>query len=174
MKAYMQPGDLEAMAFNFDFIGLQCYTREVVKASIFTPYLGARLISARKRGIKIVTEMGWEVYPESIYHLLKRFSEYKGIRKILITENGAAFPDEVIDGHVDDSHRTKYIQDHLAQVLRAKQEGVNVQGYFVWSLTDNFEWAEGYHARFGLIHVDFKTQKRTIKQSGLWFKKFLE
>jgi beta-glucosidase len=174
MKAYMQPGDLEAMAFNFDFIGLQCYTREVVKASIYTPYLGARLVSAKKRGIEIVTEMGWEVYPESIYHLLKRFSEYKGISKILITENGAAFPDEVVDGHVDDALRTKYIQDHLAQLLKAKQEGVNVQGYFVWSLTDNFEWAEGYHARFGLIHVDFKTQKRIIKQSGLWFKKFLE
>lgn len=174
MNAYMQPGDLEAMAFDFDFIGLQCYTREVVKASFFTPYMGARLISAKKRGIKILTEMGWEVYPESIYHLLKKFSEYKDIRKILITENGAAFPDIVKDEQVNDTLRTKYIQDHLAQLLRAKEEGVNVQGYFVWSLTDNFEWAEGYHARFGLIHVDFETQKRTIKQSGLWFKKFLE
>jgi len=174
MNAYIQPGDVKAMAFDFDFIGLQCYTREVVKASFFTPYMGARLISAKKRGIKILTEMGWEVYPESIYHLLKRFNEYKGIRKLLITENGSAFPDVVTNGEVNDTLRTKYIQDHLKQLLKAKQEGVNVQGYFVWSLTDNFEWAEGYHARFGLIHVDFETQKRTIKQSGLWFKKFLE
>jgi beta-glucosidase len=173
MKAYMQPGDLEAMAFDFDFIGLQCYTREVVKASYFTPYMGVRLIPAKKRGIKTLTEMGWEVYPPSIYHLLKKFSTYKNINKILITENGAAFPDVLTNGKVNDTLRMQYIQDHLKELLKAKQEGVNVQGYFVWSLTDNFEWAEGYHARFGLIHVDFETQKRTIKQSGLWLRDFL-
>jgi len=173
LNKYMQPGDLEAMAFDFDFIGLQCYTREIVRSSMLTPYIGAALVSAEKRKVPLITEMKWEVYPEAIYHMLKKFSEYKGIKKILITENGAAFPDTLTDGQVNDELRTKYIQDHLSQILRAKQGGANVHGYFVWSLTDNFEWAEGYHARFGLIHIDFETQQRTIKQSGLWFSNFL-
>ena len=173
LNRYMQPGDLEAMAFDFDFIGLQCYTREVVRSSMLTPYIGARLVSAEKRKVPLITEMKWEVYPPSIGLMLKKFSQYKNIKKIIITENGAAFPDTIIDGQVNDELRTKYIQDHLLEVLKAKQEGAKVDGYFVWSLTDNFEWAEGYHARFGLIHIDFETQQRTIKRSGLWYSNFL-
>jgi len=119
------------------------------------------------------TTMGWEVYPPAIYHILKKFNGYKGMPKILITENGASFADTVIDGKVNDKERTQYLQDHLQQILKAKNEGCNVEGYFVWSLTDNFEWAEGYNARFGLIHVDFDTQQRTMKDSGLWFRDFL-
>ena len=117
--------------------------------------------------------MKWEVHPPAINHILKKFSQYENIRKIIITENGAAFPDILLDGEVNDELRTQYIQDHLKEVLKAKQEGVNVDGYFVWTLTDNFEWAEGYHTRFGLIHVDFDTQQRTIKQSGKWYSQFL-
>ncbi|MBB4801549.1 beta-glucosidase [Flavobacterium nitrogenifigens] len=172
LNNYIAPDDLNNLAFDFDFIGLQCYTREVVKSSILTPYIGAELVSAEKRNV-ISTEMGWEVYPPAMYHVLKKFNEYKGIKKIIITENGAAFPDEVKNGKVHDIKRTHFIQDNLEQILKAKNDGVNVDGYFVWSLTDNFEWAEGYNARFGLIHVDFETQKRTIKNSGLWFKDFL-
>ncbi|CAC9974868.1 GH1 family beta-glucosidase [Flavobacterium panici] len=172
LNNYILEDDLNNLDFDFDFIGLQCYTREVVKSSILTPYIGAELISAEKRNV-ISTDMGWEVYPPALYHVLKKFNEYKGIRKIIITENGAAFPDTVTNGKVFDIKRTHYIQDHLEQILKAKEEGLNVEGYFVWSLTDNFEWAEGYNARFGLIHVDFETQKRTIKNSGLWFKDFL-
>ncbi|MES2691679.1 MAG: family 1 glycosylhydrolase, partial [Bacteroidota bacterium] len=85
------------------------------------------------------------------------------------TENGAAFHDELIGNAIHDVKRKKYLQDHIAQVLRAKQDGVKVNGYFVWSFTDNFEWAEGYEPRFGLVHVDFATQKRTIKSSGFWY-----
>ncbi len=118
--------------------------------------------------------MKWEVYPPALYHILKKFGAYEKIPKIIITENGAAFPDQVIQGAVQDSQRTQYLQDHLVQVLKAKQEGVNVEGYFVWSLTDNFEWAEGYHARFGLIYVDYATQQRIVKQSGLWLRDFLK
>jgi beta-glucosidase len=118
--------------------------------------------------------MGWEIYPPALYHILQKFNAYKGIKKIIITENGAAFPDTVSNGKVYDIKRTHYLQDNLEQLFKAKQEGCKVDGYFVWSLTDNFEWAEGYNARFGLIHVDFDTQKRTIKQSGLWFRDFLE
>ncbi|PBJ14411.1 GH1 family beta-glucosidase [Flavobacterium sp. ACN6] len=172
LNNYILEDDLNNLDFDFDFIGLQCYTREVVKSAMLIPYIGAELVSAEKRNV-ISTEMGWEVYPPALYHVLKKFNEYKGIRKIIITENGAAFADTVTNGKVFDIKRTHYIQDHLEQILKAKEEGLNVEGYFVWSLTDNFEWAEGYNARFGLIHVDFETQKRTIKNSGLWFKDFL-
>ncbi|KRD61748.1 beta-galactosidase [Flavobacterium sp. Root935] len=172
LNNYILEDDLNNLDFDFDFIGLQCYTREVVKSAMLIPYIGAELVSAAKRNV-ISTEMGWEVYPPALYHILKKFNEYEGIRKIIITENGAAFPDTVTNGKVFDIKRTHYIQDHLEQILKAKSEGLNVEGYFVWSLTDNFEWAEGYNARFGLIHVDFETQKRTIKNSGLWFKDFL-
>jgi len=173
MHRYIQPGDMERVAFDFDFIGIQCYTREVVKSSKLTPYVGAALVKADKRQV-VTTEMGWEVYPPSIYHLIKKFDAYPQIKKLIITENGAAFPDAVIFGEVRDGRRTKYIKDHLQQVHKAKQEGARIHGYFVWSLTDNFEWAEGYTARFGLVHVDFETQKRTIKQSGRWFAQFLK
>jgi beta-glucosidase len=172
LNNYILEDDLKNLDFDFDFIGLQCYTREVVKSSILTPYIGAELVSAEKRNV-ISTEMGWEVYPPAMYHILKKFNEYDGIKKIIITENGAAFPDTVQNGKVHDIKRTHFIQDNLEQILKAKSEGLNVDGYFVWTLTDNFEWAEGYNARFGLIHVDFETQKRTIKNSGLWFKDFL-
>lgn len=173
MDRFIQPDDIERLAFDFDFIGIQCYTREVVKSSKLTPYVGAALVKASKRQVT-TTEMGWEVYPPSIYHLIKKFDAYPQVKNILITENGAAFPDIVVFDEVRDARRTKYIKDHLQQVHRAKAEGARVGGYFVWSLTDNFEWAEGYHARFGLVHVDFETQKRTIKQSGHWFAQFLK
>lgn len=169
---YRSPNDERDMVFDFDFIGLQCYTREIVKASVFTPYLQAALVKAERRKV-MYTDMKWEVYPPCIYHILKKFDSYSQIRKIIITENGAAFPDIVIDGKVADMQRTQYIQDHLEQVLKAKNEGVKVDGYFVWSLTDNFEWAEGYHPRFGLVYVDFESQQRILKQSGEWFRDFL-
>jgi len=172
LNNYILEDDLKNLDFDFDFIGLQCYTREIVKYSLLTPYIGAELVSAEKRNV-ISTDMGWEVYPPALYHILKKFNEYNGIRKIIITENGAAFPDTVTNDKVYDIKRTHYIQDHLEQILKAKKDGLNVDGYFVWTLTDNFEWAEGYNARFGLIHVDFETQKRTIKNSGFWFKDFL-
>lgn len=172
LDRYRLPQDDRDMVFDFDFIGLQCYTREIVKASFFTPYIHAALVKAERRNVPC-TEMKWEVYPPSIYHILKKFGQYKNVRKIIITENGAAFPDTVSEGAVNDRQRTAYIREHLLQVLKAKTEGVNVDGYFVWSLTDNFEWAEGYHPRFGLIYVDYDTQERIIKQSGLWLRDFL-
>ncbi|MDB5024349.1 MAG: beta-glucosidase, partial [Mucilaginibacter sp.] len=173
LEKYYQPGDEQNMQFDFDFIGLQNYTREIVKYSFFTPYIQASLIKAKNRNVP-TTAMGWEVHPPAVYHILKKFDAYPQIRKILITENGAAFPDEVIDGGVDDPKRKEYLQTHLLQVLKAKQEGCKVDGYFVWTLTDNFEWAEGYHPRFGLIYVDFNTQKRIIKSSGYWYADFLQ
>jgi beta-glucosidase len=173
IKKYMLPGDEQLMAFDFDFIGLQNYTREIVKSSFFVPYVGARLIKPEKRNVPI-TAMKWEVYPQAIYHIIKQFDAYPQIKKIIITENGAAFPDTVLDGEVDDLLRLQYLQDHIAQILKAKNEGCKVGGYFVWTLTDNFEWAEGYHPRFGIIHVNFETQQRIIKSSGKWYGEFLK
>lgn len=172
LEKHIKSGDEAKLAFDFDFIGLQNYTREIVKSSFFTPYIGARLVKAEKRKVPVTT-MGWEVYPSAIYHILKKFDAYPQIRKIIITENGAAFPDTVHEGSVKDEKRVKYLQDHIAQVLKAKEEGCKVAGYFVWTLTDNFEWAEGYHPRFGLIYVNFETQERIVKDSGKWFRSFL-
>ena len=172
LNQYMLPGDEKLIAFDFDFIGLQNYTREIVSASFFVPYVGARLVKAEKRNVAITT-MKWEVHPPAIYNMIKQFDAYPQIKKIIITENGAAFPDIVKDGEVYDTQRLQYLQDHISQVLRAKNEGARVSGYFVWTLTDNFEWAEGYHPRFGIIHIDFETQKRTIKASGKWYGAFL-
>jgi beta-glucosidase len=99
--------------------------------------------------------------------------KYPTIKEILVTENGAAFKDQVVKDEVHDLERMQYLKDHIAEVLKAKKEGVNVKGYFVWTLLDNFEWAEGYHPRFGLVYVDFATQKRIIKSSGKWYGQFL-
>jgi beta-glucosidase len=173
IEKYYQPGDEANMQFDFDFIGVQNYTREIVKYSLLTPYVNASLVKAEKRNVPL-TDMKWEVYPQSIYQMIKRFNAYPQIKKIYITENGAAFPDEVKDGKVHDPKRVEYLQTHIAQVLKAKNEGLKVSGYFIWTLTDNFEWAEGYHPRFGLIYVDFKTQQRIIKDSGLWYGGFLK
>lgn len=173
LNKYFYPGDEDRMSFDFDFIGLQNYTREIIRYSLLTPYLHAQLVRADKRNVPVTT-MKWEVYPPAIYHVLKKFAAYKQIKEIYITENGAAFEDLVTgQGEVLDVLRLKYLQEHITQVLKAKEEGVNVNGYFVWTLTDNFEWAEGYHPRFGLIYVDFKTQQRIIKSSGQWYADFL-
>jgi len=173
LEKFYQPGDEQNMVFDFDFIGLQNYTREIVRYSFFTPYINASVVKAKDRKVDI-TAMGWEVYPPAIYHIIKKFNAYPQIKRILITENGAAFPDEAINDEVDDPRRAEYLQTHLKQILKAKQEGCSVEGYFVWTLTDNFEWAEGYHPRFGLIHVDFDTQKRIVKSSGKWYADFLK
>ena len=172
LERYQKPGDQQRMKFDFDFWGVQNYTREVVKFSPWLPLQWAALVSAKQRGVPH-TDMGWEVYPESIYQMLKQFAAYPNAPKLLITESGSAFPDVAIDGQVHDVARRAYLQAAVGQVLRAKQEGIDVGGYFAWSLTDNFEWAEGYGPRFGLIHVDYETQDRIVKDSGHWYQQFL-
>lgn len=172
IEKFMKAGDEKAMVAIPDFIGIQNYTREVVKHSWFTPYMQATLVGAPKRKVPH-TLMKWEIFPEGIYLLLKKFSSYKAIKSIIVTENGAAFPDQVIDGTVHDEQRRDYLDKYIAQVIRAKQEGVPVDGYFVWSLTDNFEWAEGYYPRFGLIHIDYTTQRRIIKSSALHYRQLI-
>lgn len=172
IEKYIRPDDPSMLKFDFDFIGVQNYTRVVVKNSPFVPYLHGIPVSPKRKKLGPVTEMGWEVYPEGIYRALKFYEKYP-VREIYITENGAAFKDDLIHGKIHDIHRINFFKEYLKQVLKAKQEGINVKGYFVWSLLDNFEWAEGYTKRFGLVYVDFKSQIRYIKDSGFWFQDFL-
>jgi beta-glucosidase len=174
MDRYIRSGDEERLPFNFDFLGVQNYTREVVRFSPFVPLLWATLVGAARRQVPHTT-MGWEVYPESLYHMLQQFTAYANAPRLIVTENGAAFPDDVsTDGRVPDPARQAYLQACIGQVLRARREGVPVDGYFAWSFTDNFEWAEGYEPRFGLVRVDYDTQQRTVKDSGWWYQAFLE
>ncbi|MHB8261493.1 MAG: GH1 family beta-glucosidase [Bacteroidia bacterium] len=172
IEKYMKADDENLLPFDFDFIGIQNYTREVVKHSFITPFLKASIVRAEKRKVP-VTAMNWEIYPEGIYHVLKLYNEYAGIKKIYITENGAAFKDKLVKGKVHDKERINFYTEYLQQVLKAKKEGVKVEGYFSWSFTDNFEWAEGYSPRFGLVYVDFENQQRILKESAHWFKNFL-
>jgi len=173
VEKYMMPNDESRMHFDFDFIGVQNYTREVVKANWMIPYMKGQIVNADERKVPLTT-MNWEVYPQSIYKVLKKFDTYEGVKELVITENGVAFPEKVIEGRIKDLDRIQFVQSYLNQVLKAQREGVNVTGYFIWTLLDNFEWAEGYTQRFGLIHTDFETQERIIKDSGRWYKRFLQ
>ncbi len=172
IERYMKPEDEFNLAFDMDFIGLQNYTRELIKYSPFVPFVNAKIIKASKRKVPY-TQMDWEVYPPSIYEALKKFNSYPAVKEIIITENGVAFKDALQNGRIEDTARVNYLNDHIEQVLRAKKEGVKVNGYFVWTLMDNFEWAEGFTPKFGLIHIDFKTQQRIVKDSGKWYAQFL-
>jgi beta-glucosidase len=170
---YMRPGDEEKIKFDFDFIGVQNYTRMMAKHFALLPIVHALQIKPEKLGHDL-TEMHWEVYPEGMYRIIKQFAAYKGVKEIIITENGAAVKDELVNGEINDVKRLQYIKDYLKYVLKAKKEGINVTGYFIWSFLDNFEWAEGYRPRLGIVGVDFKTQQRTVKASGKWYAEFLK
>ncbi|MBC6698418.1 GH1 family beta-glucosidase [Hymenobacter sp. BT190] len=173
LERYHQPGDEARLPFAFDFWGVQNYTREVVRFAPYVPLVWARLVGAASRRVPY-TAMGWEVYPESLYHMLRQFAAYPDAPPLLVTENGAAFPDAMPQaGQLPDPARQAFLQACVGQVLRARREGIPVEGYFTWSFTDNFEWAEGYEPRFGLVHVDYATQQRTVKDSGRWYQQLL-
>lgn len=173
IERYMYPHDDTKLAFDMDFVGLQNYTRELVSYASLMPFVRAKIIKASKRNVEH-TLMDWEVYPRGIYKALKRLNDYSQVKEIIITENGAAFDDVYEEDRIDDFKRVKFLQDYIAQVLLAKKEGVNVKGYFIWTLLDNFEWAEGYYPKFGLVNVDFHTQRRAVKNSGKWYSQFLK
>jgi beta-glucosidase len=160
----IQPGDMALIAQKLDFLGINSYSRTVIGAQgRVAPIPGSEY-----------TEMGWEICAPAFRRLLNRInSEYK-VPPIYITENGAAFQDVITpDGRIHDERRIDYLRQHFTQVRLAMQDGVDVRGYFVWSLTDNFEWGHGFSKRFGLIHIDYATQKRTVKDSGNWFAKVI-
>ena len=163
----------ERLHFDFDFIGLQYYFPVVVKHNSYIPIVQASEVKPATRKVPY-TAMGWEINADSFYRTIKKIWLYGGVKEIIITENGAAFKDTLKDGVIDDKERINYFNQHLQAMLKAKKEGVNIKGYFAWTLMDNFEWSEGYHPRFGLVQVDFKTQLRTIKNSGYWWRDFLQ
>lgn len=173
MSRYLQPGDERLLSFEYDFVGLQNYTREVVRFSPFAPYLKASLVKARKRSVP-VTAMGWEVYKDALYEAIKIIHTYSLSKKIIISENGIALEDRLVDGKVNDIARIDFLKNSLKQIRRAQEEGIKVKGYFLWTFTDNFEWAEGYRPRFGIVYTNFRSQERFIKESGFWFKNFLQ
>ncbi|WP_432455632.1 MULTISPECIES: GH1 family beta-glucosidase [unclassified Agarivorans] len=161
------PGDLALIHQPLDFIGINYYTRRVVTSDPETLYRWVKLDDVER------TAMGWEVYPEGLSDLLLALHQRYSLPPVIITENGMASDDQVIDGKVNDQQRCDYFQSHLQAVDHAVRQGVPVCAYYAWSLMDNFEWSFGYDKRFGLIHVDYQTQQRTIKQSGLQFAQFL-
>ena len=168
----IQAQDLGCISAKIDFLGVNYYSRNVVKADAKAPFLG--LSQVKPSGAEY-TEMDWEIYPGGIYEILKRIHNDYDAPLIYITENGAAFSDKIDkNGQVNDEPRIKYLKSHLLQAHKAIKDGVKLSGYFVWSLMDNLEWAHGYSKRFGLIYIDYPTQKRIIKASGLWYKKVIE
>ncbi len=113
--------------------------------------------------------MGWEVFPAGLSELLARLHVDYRLPPLYVTENGAAYRDCLADGRVADVERIRFLHRHIAALADALEGGVDVRGYFVWSLLDNFEWADGYAKRFGIVHVDYETQRRTPKDSALWY-----
>ncbi len=151
-----------------DFWGLNFYTPTRVihtcqRESAF-PHTAQTFLDSEHE----CTDLGWEINAETLKELLIDVYKKYQLPPCYITENGACFNDEPKEGTVDDTRRVQYFEDHIAEIAKAHQAGVPIRGYFAWSLLDNFEWAEGYTMRFGLIHVDFNTQLRTIKRSGEW------
>ena len=155
--------DMDIIGQPVDWAGLNYYTRSVIAPDPDSPWPALKSVE----GPLPKTFMDWEIYPEGIYQFLKRAAaEYTGDLPLYVTENGLAAKDHITqNGLVDDPDRTDFINQHLQQVLKACSEGVPIQGYILWSLLDNFEWAFGYEKRFGLVHVDFETLVRTPKQS---------
>lgn len=164
---FVREGDLEAIAVPTDFLGLNYYTRAILRDQEAADNLPPTLTSPPDAEW---TEMVWEVHPESLYRLLNRLHFEYSPPRLYITENGASYSDGPNgDGRVHDVRRVRYLQGHLAAAHRALENGVPLAGYFVWSFLDNFEWAKGYLQRFGMVWVDYESQQRIPKDSALWY-----
>jgi len=164
---FIQDGDFDVISAPIDFLGVNNYFRFIVGATADGPRM-VRNPEAQH------TQMGWEVYPDGLHQLLVRISRDYEPGAIYITENGAAFPDvRVHDGRVHDPERTAYLSSYIDAVGRAVEDGAPVKGYFVWSMLDNFEWAEGYSKRFGLVYIDYPTLERVPKDSFYWYRDLL-
>lgn len=168
----MKAGDLGLISQPIDFLGVNFYNPQYVRfAGGDVPIAAAPAPAGLPR-----TDMGWPVAAEGFTELLRylRRRYAQRLPPLLITENGAAFADEIdATGQVHDPRRIAYLREHLAALHQAVEAGVDVRGYFVWSLLDNFEWAEGFRPRFGLVHVDYATQQRTPKSSFDWYRQFI-
>ncbi|QJR80650.1 beta-glucosidase [Alteromonas pelagimontana] len=167
-KPVIEQNDMEIISQPIDFLGVNYYTRAVVKDNgtedpdQLPPPDGCE-----------TTAMGWEVYPQGLTDLLVQLHRDYKLPPVIITENGLASDDVLENGRIDDTQRLRYLQSHMDAVSDAAAQGVKLAGYFVWSLLDNFEWALGYEKRFGIVYVDYKTQKRTPKASAFALQKML-
>ncbi|MGI5157383.1 GH1 family beta-glucosidase [Microbispora sp. CA-102843] len=160
----IRPGDLETIATPLDYLGVNYYFRQLVAADPEGPVPYARQVEVPGA---TTTAMGWEVDAGGLERLLVRLAREYDAPRLYVTESGSAWPDTVgEDGTIDDPERLAYLEGHIAACGRAIEQGAPVAGYFAWSLLDNFEWAYGYDKRFGLVHVDYETQARTVKSSG--------
>lgn len=163
------PEDMALIRAELDFIGLNYYTR----SRICTSNNGSGYDAPAYEGAD-VTDMGWEIYSHGLTRTLQHLASHPRMPPIVITENGMASADEMREGRVNDTARVNYLQSHLLAADAAMRAGVDLRGYFAWSLLDNFEWAEGYSKRFGLYYVDYETQQRTPKASALALQGLLE
>ncbi|MCY7294039.1 GH1 family beta-glucosidase [Alteromonas sp. a30] len=163
----VEEGDLALISTPIDFLGINYYTREVYQSA------EGELYQAVPEKTLPLTDMGWEVFPQGLTDVLVDLHQRYTLPPLYITENGAAMPDTLQNGEVMDTDRAEYIQTHLQAVENAMQQGVDIRGYFAWSLLDNFEWAEGYVKRFGIVYVDYQTQQRTLKYSGRCYQALL-
>ena len=171
----IKSGDMEKLRAPLDFVGINLYYRTIASA----PGTMERVAHAQnwlfpvrmdggQQGPK--TDIGWEVWPQSLYDMVMRITRDYDHPVIEITESGCAYNDGPnANGVIHDARRVEYHREYLAALARAIHDGADVRGYHAWSLLDNFEWAEGFSQRFGLAYVDFKTQQRTIKESGRWY-----
>jgi beta-glucosidase len=164
----IEEGDMRTIAAPLDFLGVNYYTRAILRADPSD----AKPVPVDPEGVQRTT-MGWEVYPDGLFELLVRLRDDYELPPLFITENGAAFADDRRNGSVDDPDRISYLEQHIDAVARAIEEGVPVRGYFVWSLLDNFEWAYGYSKRFGIVYVDYETLDRVPKASYRWYRDFI-
>jgi beta-glucosidase len=173
--AFVRDGDLETIGRPLDFLGVNYYRPHHVTADAHRRDRGAAMPgslgawSVAPPGLPL-TAMGWTIEPDGLTELLIRLHRDYAPTRIVVTENGAAFEDEISsDGRIDDARRISFLEDHVRAAREALEAGVPLGGFFVWSLLDNFEWAEGYSKRFGLVHVDYATQTRTPKASARWY-----
>lgn len=171
--SFIQTGDSERINQPIDFLGVNYYSVATVKAGnkgLFN-FLGIEGVSSEKPK----TAMGWEIYSKGLEELLIRIKNDYGNIPLFITENGAAFEDKLeADGSIIDDERVQYLKEHLIACYEAIQHGVNLKGYYLWSMFDNFEWAFGYQKRFGMVYIDYATQKRTAKKSAQWYKEVIQ
>ncbi len=178
----IRPEDMKVIAHPLDFLGVNYYTRARVRHNRLVPIFhlwpeDLPVMMGHRKGESgvIYSQMGWESYPAGLFELLFRIKKEYGNPPVYITENGAAFQDVLsADGRVHDEARRDYLAQHLAVVGAAARVGVDVRGYFAWSLIDNFEWTYGYDKRFGIVYVDFESQRRIIKDSGYWYSDLIQ
>lgn len=166
--------DMKIISKPVDFLGINYYSREFARAAWYIPFLHMWVdeFDVKDREMLIdgvqYTNAGREVYPPAFYDTLIRLKNEYGNPNMYITENGASFTDVVENGRVHDPLRVSFLEGYMEVAAQAIRDGVNLHGYFIWSLVDNFEWREGFSKRFGLVHVDHTTQQRIIKDSGIW------